>query len=69
MKYEKIKKHKNKFVLYQLPEAYSGFRPQCLLVYQPIILEKKNQLFFHGAITNHMCKKSVSLIANNWLCK
>ena len=40
MKYEKIKKHKNKFVLYQLPEAYSGFRPQCLLVYQPIILEK-----------------------------
>ena len=28
MKYEKIKKCKNKFVLYQLPEAYSSFRSQ-----------------------------------------
>ena len=46
MKYEKIKKCKTTFVLYQLPEAYSSFRSQWLLVYQPIILEKKKQFIF-----------------------
>ena len=36
----KRQKCKNKFMLYQLPEAYTGFKSQWRLVYQPIILEK-----------------------------
>ena len=35
-----MNKFKNKFMLYQLPEASNGVRSQQLLVYQPIILEK-----------------------------
>ena len=57
MKCEKIKKRNNKFVLYQLPEAYSGFRPQWLLVCQPIILEKK---YFFMELLLTVCAKNQS---------
>ena len=54
MKYEKIKKNariKNKFIT----------MTPCV----PAYFLRKKFIFFHGAITNHMCKQGVSLITNN----